>query len=109
VALGKPDPFGNPAPTTLVETRDSDVLAPSQMIAVADTLWPGDDWISPQNPDFPAAHYFSIRHHGGGNMVFCDGHVEYGKQEKVVEATETARKRWNKDNLPHPETWRPGT
>jgi len=105
VALGKPDPFDNPPPTMLVETKESDVLAPSQMIAVADNLGPPDSWITPQDPDLHDLHDFGVRHRAGGNMVFCDGHVEYGKQEKVVKATETARKRWNNDNLPHRETW----
>jgi hypothetical protein len=39
-------------------------------------------------------------------MVFCDGHVEQGKHGEVIAPSESARKRWNNDNLPHPETWR---
>ncbi|HVR35559.1 MAG TPA: H-X9-DG-CTERM domain-containing protein [Methylomirabilota bacterium] len=48
----------------------------------------------------------SNRHSGGANMVFCDGHVEYAKQERWIEASDGARRRWNNDHKPHPETWR---
>ncbi len=109
ISQGEPDWFGRPAPTVLAETRQAEIFAPSDMIAVADNRGPFDSWISPQSPDFPTdldASMFGTRHRMGGNIVFCDGHVEYGKQKNVVEATAAARKRWNKDNLPHPETWR---
>ena len=99
-----------PAPNRLIETKESDVRTPSDMIAVADnrdSRTHSD--ISPQHPDFPTdptASMFGVRHKNGANIVFCDGHVEYGKREKVVEATDLARRRWNNDNLPHRETWR---
>jgi hypothetical protein len=40
-------------------------------------------------------------------MVFCDGHLENARQTNWMAATETARRRWNNDNEPHPETWTP--
>jgi prepilin-type N-terminal cleavage/methylation domain-containing protein/prepilin-type processing-associated H-X9-DG protein len=39
------------------------------------------------------------------NMVFVDGHVESARQTNWVAATEAARRRWNNDHEPHPETW----
>ena len=41
------------------------------------------------------------RHNGGANIAFCDGHVENMQNSKLVEPTETARRRWNNDNEPH--------
>jgi len=47
----------------------------------------------------------SPRHLGGANILFCDGHVEFKKQARWIEATDTARARWNNDHEPHRETW----
>jgi len=47
----------------------------------------------------------SPRHNQGENAVFCDGHVEYGKQRVWLMKTDTSRRRWNNDDLSHPETW----
>jgi prepilin-type processing-associated H-X9-DG protein len=44
-------------------------------------------------------------HNGRANMLFADGHVESARQTNWVAATETARRRWNNDHEPHPETW----
>jgi prepilin-type processing-associated H-X9-DG protein/prepilin-type N-terminal cleavage/methylation domain-containing protein len=61
----------------------------SNISADAKTSWPGKT------------------HSGGANMVFCDGHVEYAKQNAWLIPTISARRRWNNDNEPHLETWRP--
>ena len=82
------------------------IQAPSQMIAIGDTKHELADAVSPYF--FPEDnHFYAIGnvHHGGANVVFCDGHVEYARQSKWMEATETGRRRWNNDNQPHPETW----
>ena len=47
----------------------------------------------------------SRRHRGGSQVLFCDGHVEWFKQQPIVEETDTARRRWNNDHQPHPEHW----
>jgi prepilin-type processing-associated H-X9-DG protein len=56
--------------------------------------------LRPPYPGAPAA-----RHDGGANMVFCDGHIEFAKRKKWIEGTDAARRRWNNDHEPHPETW----
>ena len=39
------------------------------------------------------------------NHVFCDGHVESSATNQVYARIDQARRRWNNDNEPHPETW----
>ena len=41
------------------------------------------------------------RHSGRYNIVFCDGHVEGVRRDKLFEQTDTALRRWNNDDLPH--------
>ena len=107
VILGQPGniDYEQPPLTQLIEIKESDVRVPSDLIAVGDNRDFSTD-IFPQDPTDPRVACFGIRHNQGGNLVFCDGHVEHGKQAKVVEASERERRRWNNDNLPHPETWR---
>ena len=87
------------------EIPQSAVRVPGDMIAIGDTSFdhPGLEVISPYLDNVFDA--IANIHNGGGNAVFCDGHVEYGKRAKWLEATETKRRRWNNDNEPHPETW----
>jgi prepilin-type N-terminal cleavage/methylation domain-containing protein len=42
-------------------------------------------------------------HHGAGNGLLGDGHVESQKQHRWQEPTDYSRRRWNTDNEPHPE------
>jgi prepilin-type processing-associated H-X9-DG protein len=44
-------------------------------------------------------------HRTGAPSVFCDGHVEFLKDEALYSKTDAARRRWNNDHEPHPETW----
>jgi prepilin-type N-terminal cleavage/methylation domain-containing protein/prepilin-type processing-associated H-X9-DG protein len=108
VRVGPAGPFGGGSAqeTELVETKDETVRVPADMIAVADNDEPGYGKISPIDPQLPNISRFGSRHRGRANIVFCDGHVEQGKHGEVIAPTESARKRWNNDNLPHPETWR---
>jgi prepilin-type N-terminal cleavage/methylation domain-containing protein/prepilin-type processing-associated H-X9-DG protein len=107
--------------------RETAVAVPSQMIAVGDGLaplglpsaadrTPFEDWVfsvfphalqvDPAEPasavDHPGVGHW---HKGGANMLFCDGHSEFGRQERWVARTPAARQRWNLDNLSHVETW----
>jgi prepilin-type N-terminal cleavage/methylation domain-containing protein/prepilin-type processing-associated H-X9-DG protein len=94
---------GNPA---LPESR---VLAPADMIAIADipevaltqVQDDGDVTGALDDPyDFVAA-----RHSRGGNVLFCDAHVEFGKQTNWMRPAVSVRLRWNNDHQPHRETW----
>jgi prepilin-type processing-associated H-X9-DG protein/prepilin-type N-terminal cleavage/methylation domain-containing protein len=88
--------------------RESQVLVPSDMIAYGDS----DPSLSLIIPTFgiDMGDYFwswgpSKRHLNGANMLFCDGHVEYGRIRKWVEHRDDVMRRWNRDNQPHPESW----
>jgi prepilin-type N-terminal cleavage/methylation domain-containing protein/prepilin-type processing-associated H-X9-DG protein len=88
--------------TPLPENR---VLAPADMISIGD--YPE---LPQQDGDILGGldeqdDYIANRHNGGGNVVFCDAHVEFGKQTNWMKATTSARLRWNNDHQPHPETW----
>lgn len=48
----------------------------------------------------------SRRHSLGANLLFCDGHVEYKKQIRWIEASEEARQQWNVDHEPHAKEWK---
>jgi len=92
--------------------RENQIKAPSDMIAVMDSTntasYSGhdddaDDFTLPVN--LLAEVVLASRHNAGANAVFCDGHVEYGKLTAWKNRTDQARRRWNKDNQSHPETW----
>lgn len=77
----------------------------AEMIAIGDGL---GCWLSPNVDNTITDRYagsVALNHNAGANSVFCDGHVEYAKGRKWVEASESARRRWNNDNEPHPESW----
>ncbi|HKS35597.1 MAG TPA: DUF1559 domain-containing protein [Verrucomicrobiae bacterium] len=93
----------------VVWISDTRVRAPGDMIAIADSYEKDmGNWnmLFPEAPWKPGISPFGAAHNQGANVVFCDGHVEYGKRKEWIKPTEAARKRWNNDNQPHPETWR---
>jgi prepilin-type N-terminal cleavage/methylation domain-containing protein/prepilin-type processing-associated H-X9-DG protein len=75
--------------------KESEVRVPSDMIAVADHWRVGSNLGTSHQ-----VHWPSSRHRGGANVLFCDGHIEFGKQESWVADTPEARRRWNRDNTP---------
>lgn len=86
---------------------ESQVKAPSDMIAICDATSKvvGGDMDADDLPLNLLAELTVPRHNQGFNAVFCDAHVEYGKQVAWLQKTERARQRWNFDHQPHPETW----
>lgn len=87
------------------EVKDNTVRVPAEMIAIADSR--SDRWwdtaIDPA--DATDEEWPSRRHNGGSEVLFCDGHVIWQSQDRLVEATEWSRRRWNNDNQPHKEWW----
>jgi prepilin-type N-terminal cleavage/methylation domain-containing protein/prepilin-type processing-associated H-X9-DG protein len=99
-------PFSQEA--RIVWVSESEVRMPAEMVAIGDgyqkysSLWVE---IVPKEAHTQEGRTIGDIHREGANVVFCDGHVEYNKKQKWIEPTEGARRRWNKDNQPHSETW----
>jgi prepilin-type N-terminal cleavage/methylation domain-containing protein/prepilin-type processing-associated H-X9-DG protein len=113
--------------------KDDQVAAPSDMIAIGDALiFPTEVSLSRNDfqansrlsPLYSVAardigglsilsdsHWVPIalkkikqRHGGRWNVDFCDGHVENHRSQSLFDTRkEIITKRWNRDNLPHPE------
>ena len=82
----------------------ADVRAPSDMIAIGD----GASWLNPNIPGGVLSFTngtVTAPHNSGANIVFCDGHVEYGRRAQWIGSPDARWRRWNRDNQPHPETW----
>ncbi len=90
---------------------EASVRAPADMIAVSEGL--NNGWIIVSPKEF--AGFKSVRSQGrfakdhwhatGANSVFVDGHVQFDKDDALYGKHDAARRRWNNDHEPHPETW----
>jgi prepilin-type N-terminal cleavage/methylation domain-containing protein/prepilin-type processing-associated H-X9-DG protein len=120
LGLGRATAVGGP-PGTQPPVRESDVVAPANLIAIGDagirvTKTRLDlGWYSlgrvpslgfasgaPTIVVPEANRVAKERHLGKWNLVFCDGHVEAPKLETVFfDESARARRRWNRDDDPH--------
>jgi len=95
----------------------ADVKVPSEMFAIGDSrMFPivpagsgmpglaGDVNLSPEN--FGTIFQSPSRHGKNYNVVCCDGHV-LGMAPVVLFSVTNTAPLWNKDHLPHVETWGP--
>jgi len=100
--------------------KDSNILSPVNMIALADVrsdtpagqiqfsanTTPPTSWTTTQDatwhPQVPCN-----RHNYNTDLLFADGHVESARRSDVIDPhNNNWRSRWNNDNQPHPEsTW----
>ena len=83
--------------STIRFRKESEVHSPADMVLLGDV----SQWATTISPSYLVADH----HRGGANILFCDSHVEYAKKSTWTNTTDSARRRWNYDNLPHPETW----
>ncbi len=103
------DGLGWPEPPV----KESQVVAPADMIAFSDGNDSVRGWNFTVTPTWgftwPDGLFESFgptrRHSGGANVLFSDGHIEYGKYRKWVEQRDDVMCRWNRDHQPHPEHW----
>jgi prepilin-type processing-associated H-X9-DG protein/prepilin-type N-terminal cleavage/methylation domain-containing protein len=101
---------------TVPPVSESEVVSPSEMIALGDGFIGHDNiilggvsglcrtydsnWLWGAKDDSNALS----RHQGKANVVFCDGHVESPTLKFLFEDTsDEALSRWNRDHLPHGE------
>jgi prepilin-type processing-associated H-X9-DG protein/prepilin-type N-terminal cleavage/methylation domain-containing protein len=98
--------------------KDSEVVNPSEMMAIGDSFLGGNGvivdggWIfgrtSGLKDYFGSTKRSYARHQGKANVVFCDGHVESPTLKFLFEdTTDEALNRWNRDHLPHREKLSP--
>jgi prepilin-type processing-associated H-X9-DG protein/prepilin-type N-terminal cleavage/methylation domain-containing protein len=90
-------------PDKTLFVAESLVVAPSDMVAVADydPSTSDDDQDGDLHPDkLYDVTLTGERHSRGANVVFCDGHVEYARTNQWRADTVVARQRWNNDHRP---------
>jgi prepilin-type N-terminal cleavage/methylation domain-containing protein/prepilin-type processing-associated H-X9-DG protein len=122
----------NGAAVSLVSIRETQVLFPSDMIAIGDEIlitdsergdmpvlgWSGLDAFGSANltfyksiiPGVPAkdsaVRAMKQRHGGRWSIGFCDGHVEYVRPGSVFDRIDPFKlRRWNNDHQPHGVDW----
>jgi prepilin-type N-terminal cleavage/methylation domain-containing protein/prepilin-type processing-associated H-X9-DG protein len=83
------------------EPNESKIVAPSDMIVIADSLADGfwDQWITPQS-SYPSS-FPAKRHNGGAQVLFADSHATWMRQSELISTRPDARSRWNMDHQPH--------
>jgi prepilin-type processing-associated H-X9-DG protein len=97
---------------------ESEVVSPSEMIAIGDGFIGGNEIIVDGIGELIRTYGLQdklgstkrayARHQGKANVVFCDGHVESPKLQFLFEDTsDAALSQWNRDHLPHREKLSP--
>jgi prepilin-type processing-associated H-X9-DG protein len=74
---------------------------PQTFVAGLGVLW--KDWrFDLINPDPGAEGRKAVRqrHRDRYNIAFCDGHIEALLHDQLYDASDSARRRWNRDNQP---------
>jgi prepilin-type N-terminal cleavage/methylation domain-containing protein len=104
----------NSAPLTvpLGMVRESQVLSPADLVALADYdrgIGNDPDGDNDLDSTFVFDNLFleltGKHHYGLAAAVFCDAHVESAKTNRWTARTVSARPRWNNDHQPHLELW----
>lgn len=84
--------------------KESEVVAPSDMMALGDGFDPNGVFMRRRVVDLERFGNTMSRHQGKANVVFCDGHVESPELKFLFEDTsDAALVRWNRDHKPHRE------
>jgi prepilin-type processing-associated H-X9-DG protein/prepilin-type N-terminal cleavage/methylation domain-containing protein len=98
----------NPKTHTYLPIRESEVTAPSDMMAIGDGFDPNGILMRRPVADMEQFGNVLTRHQGKANVVFCDGHVESPTLQFLFEDTsDAALVRWNRDHQPHREKLSP--
>jgi prepilin-type processing-associated H-X9-DG protein/prepilin-type N-terminal cleavage/methylation domain-containing protein len=122
--LGGKYPEQNTAQRRLAAIRETEVMAPADMIALGDALFgtvgtyviPTSYYIGRADMEGGFPSFFSpdpapklnratqAMHGQRANVAFCDGHVEaIPFQSLFFDKTDAALSRWSRDHQPHPE------
>lgn len=96
-----------PGPNALQPVAANRVRAPSDMIAMADSMltpWDVTTYLLTIADGFVTDE---ARHSRGSNVAFVDGHAELIPNATLVAPVEEHRRRWNNDHLSHLEEEKP--
>jgi prepilin-type processing-associated H-X9-DG protein len=100
IGLGGDNHSGFLAPPT----RESEVLQPSDMMAIGDGFGSSILFDRENLNHVEMIGNASSRHTGKGNVLFCDSHVELPPLKLLFDdTTEEALRRWNRDHEQHRE------
>ncbi len=105
-----------PSPSPPV--NESQVVSPSEMIAIGDGFYGGNGVVLDGNWNLYRTYGLQdnsgitkrsyARHQGKANVVFCDGHVESPTLPFLfADTSDAALSRWNRDHQPHREKLSP--
>jgi prepilin-type processing-associated H-X9-DG protein len=87
---------------TYTGISESEVVAPSDMMAIGDSFDHGMALVRRTLADLGQFSNLPTRHEGRVNVLLCDGHIESPTLKFVFEdTTDAALSRWNRDHLPH--------
>jgi prepilin-type processing-associated H-X9-DG protein len=103
---------------TAPPVNESEIVSPSEMMAIGDAfeggngIIRGDVWVFWRTygvqDHLGSTKRSYTRHQGKANVVFCDGHVESPTlQFLFADTSDEALVRWNRDPLPHREQLSP--
>ncbi len=95
---------------TLAPISESEVTAPSDMMAMGETFIPNtiDFMRNTYLVSDTSTRMAFARHQGKANVVFCDNHVESPTlQFLFTDTSDAALSRWNRDHQPHRERLAP--
>ena len=102
---------GPPPTLTYPPVAESEVAAPSAMIAATDSEVVGPNPGGGDGQDYGTCNLFLgrplkdlTRHGKNYNQVYCDAHVEAIPPVVLFNPTNSATL-WNRDHQPHPERW----
>jgi prepilin-type processing-associated H-X9-DG protein len=111
LGLNTGNTMGGPTVGLGTGIAESGVVAPGEMIAIADYDPSYDDDGDGDHPDCLFSYCLTGKHHGGkANVVFCDAHVEYAKTSSWAAPAylfrsglhnDGVRMRWNNDHQIH--------
>lgn len=90
-------------PFERLRLRLEQVKSPSDMIAFGDIA---NDYF-PFAANQSMSYFYFVDHKDGANTAFCDGHAEFTAKDKAKLTDHRMRRRWNNDNEPHSECWKP--
>jgi prepilin-type processing-associated H-X9-DG protein/prepilin-type N-terminal cleavage/methylation domain-containing protein len=100
--LGLAGHDGGPQSTNYMPIAESEVVVPSDMIAIGDSFTGFSIFTRDSAAVLEKRGNALSRHSGKGNVVFCDGHVESPTLKYLFEDTsDEALTRWNRDHQPH--------